>query len=930
MLCLTRPTVVLFAALLAVAWPQASDASPQLTESRSSRQHADGRFHPLDLPLSGPRAVEPRRLRNGQALVLLVFDRDLTSIGDIATSYGTVESWSGIRSAFPNSIQVAVTGLPDDAYYLTVTVNDAADASGTLPKAEVTVGMLRGDVDANRRVNPRDVRRVARASNQLAQDGDNFLLDLDLSSRINPRDVRIAAQRSNRSLPAAEPFFVSSPQDQQTTPGVATPAQPVTLDDFDTPAAGLSLTATSSNPTLLPTSGITLAGSGANRTVALQPAPGQTGTATVTLTVSDGSRSATTAFILTADNNVPPQAIASAGNFLGRAPLTTTFDARRSNDPNGNIASYTWDFGDGTTGSGVAPTKTYNTPGTYNATLTVTDNAGLADSVTHVITVASSAFNVNATPTANEARRFLWQAAFGPTDDDVQNVVSRGYAGWIDDQINLINNPTVTAGSRLTQDKWDAAEVYRANNDQFINQHLPWSNIVVETPDQLRHRMAWALIQIIVLNNRQDDAGPEASLKYYNFYLDHGLGNYADLLRDVTFSSNMGAYLTYLKNEKADPATGSVPDENYAREIMQLFSIGLHELNLDGTFKRNAGDELIPTYDNETIKQFARVFTGLYWSDIGNNFQEKLANPMRMLSWKHEFGPKQLLDYGGSAAGPAAANGGFIPARSGSDRNEANGLADINFAIDNVFNHPNTPPFISKQLIQRLVTSNPTPAYVQRVASVFVDNGSGERGDLGAVAKAILLDPEARDTTYGGNPLFGKLVEPYLMKHALYRVLDRTDDSTQNGVTLRVADQGFRDQASYAQRYMDAPSVFNFYLPDYTVPNSGLDRRAAVGPEMQIADEIIVLASLDEYRRLHLSRGGTQFAQVLDDWMPLAGNINTLIDLADDRLMYGRMSPEMRAILHQALSAYGNNEVSERVKVVVWLILGSPEFLLMD
>jgi len=440
----------------------------------------------------------------------------------------------------------------------------------------------------------------------------------------------------------------------------------------------------------------------------------------------------------------------------------------------------------------------------------------------------------------------------------------------------------------------------------------------VEASDQLRQRVAWALIQILVINNDQDSSGPTASMGYYNKMLDHAFGNYRDLLADVTFSAPMGRYLTYWQNRKANPSAGTNPDENYAREIMQLFSIGLWELNLDGTPKLDSEGKQIPTYDIDDIKQFARVFTGFDISNIGGNWDQRLANPMRMRTDWHEYGSKQLLEY------PGAANNGFIPTRS---QTQANGIADVNFAIDNVFNHPSCPPFICRQLIQRLVTSNPTPAYVQRVSSVFVNDGTGERGNLEAVIKAILLDPEARDRTYSSNPLAGKIIEPFMLKWALFRTLDRLDRPTQS-FGLRVDQQQWGTQDRFGQGYLTSPSVFNFYLPDYTKPNSQLHRRGAEAPELQIHNEITVFTSLDDHRRISITRQDEREPAVYDELRTLANNPSALVDAVDELLMYGTMSAEMKSLLVTTVNQINGN--TDRVRTVVYLTIASPEFQVIN
>ncbi|MBB6429516.1 uncharacterized protein (DUF1800 family) [Algisphaera agarilytica] len=448
-----------------------------------------------------------------------------------------------------------------------------------------------------------------------------------------------------------------------------------------------------------------------------------------------------------------------------------------------------------------------------------------------------------------------------------------------------------------------------------------WANIAVDANDQLRQRMAWALIQTLVINDSEDGSGITASRGYYNFMIDRAFGNYRDLLADVTFSHPMGKYLTYIDNRKADEVAGTSPDENYAREIMQLFSIGLFELNMDGTQKLDSNGDPIPTYTNDEIQQFARVFTGLRRSSIGETNLIRESNPMRMDVGRHEFGSKQLLDY------PGAANNGFIPARPVEEETEANGLADVNFAIDNVFNHPNVPPFISRQLIQRMVTSNPTPAYVERVSNVFADNGSGVRGDLGAVVKAILLDPEARDRTYSSNPYFGKIVEPYLVKWALYRVLDRRDKPSEQ-IGLRVDQNQNSVFNDYKQSYLTSPTVFNFYLPDFTVVNSGLDKRGLDIPEAQIIEDISIFSVINNLLSSHIDETGDKEASVYAPLQAVADDPSALVDEVSDLLMYGTLSPEAKAIIVNTISTESNN--LNRVRTAIWLTITTPEFQVIN
>ncbi|MEM1026576.1 MAG: DUF1800 family protein [Planctomycetota bacterium] len=910
-----KSTLSAFAALSLVFAVVTSQAAPPVnTGTRSEMRHlaANGSdiYRGIDLPFTGPRGIEARRPNRNRHAIIFSFDQDLSNVGSIETTHGSLETWSGVRSQFPDTVAAYIYDVPNGEF-VTITLRDIQSTSGeTLPLARATVGYLLGDVTQNGSVNVSDIRKAAASSGRNPGEGENFVLDVTVNNAINVSDLRLIGANSGDSLPNTAPM-ITTLSDQATTPGTSTPAQPFAIDDFNTSADALTVTATSDNTSLVPDSNITIMGSGANRTIAVTAAPGQTGTATITVTVSDGVNTTQSSYAVTADDNSPPEALVQVDQFVGEAPLTLTFDGSASSDPDDNINMYIWELGDGTfTAGNVQMTHTYQNPGTYSARLIVVDTEGEFDDIRVEITVADGSFNVNDTPSEDDASRFLWQAAFGPTAADVASVRGLGFEGWIDEQMSL-------SATVLTQQQFDQAATVNGAG-QVFQQRFAWANNVVEAEDQLRQRVAWALIQILVLNNDQDNSGPIASRTYYNFMVENAFGNYRDLLSDVTFSRPMGEYLTYINNEKENVAAGTVPDENYAREIMQLFSIGLFELNPDGTRKRDGNGNFIPTYTNEDIKQFARVFTGLQISNIGGNFLIREANPMRLDVGTHEFGQKQLLNY------PGAVNNGFIPARTPS---EANGIADVNFAIDNVFNHPNTAPFICHQLIQRLVTSNPTPDYVERVAAIFENNGFGVRGDLGAVVKAILLDPEARDRTYSANPYFGKIIEPFVLKWALYRVLDRRDAPTQP-IGLRVRQLQFGEIDKFGQSYMTSPSVFNFFLPDFTIVNSPLDERGLEAPEMQIINEITIFSAMNDHNSVSISENGSEEGNVYDALRGLAGNPAQLVDRVDELLMYDTMSSEMRTILINAVGQVSGN--TNRVRTAIWLTIASPEFQVIN
>ncbi|GMU23240.1 MAG: hypothetical protein AMXMBFR13_33220 [Phycisphaerae bacterium] len=593
-----------------------------------------------------------------------------------------------------------------------------------------------------------------------------------------------------------------------------------------------------------------------------------------------------------------PQAFFICGPPHGQAPRTVTFDAARTGDP---TACYRWDFGDGTWDSGQQTAHTYTTVGNFTVKLAVTSAAGLVGTAQSVVSTSDGSFDLNAPVTANEARRFLWQAAFGPLPEDVAFIMANGYEAWINAQVAL--PPTLMLVEDLNE---SADKGYGWHPDTL------WDDVCIEAPDQLRQRMAWALLQILVMNNPQDTAGPD--MEYYSQYIQHALGNYRDLLGYVTYSHQMGVYLTYINNIRADPDTGTVPDENYAREVMQLFTIGLWLLNPDGTRLLDPQGNPIPTYDNTTIQQFARIFTGFRWSDF--------SAPMPMQANRHEFGDKQLLVYPGVI--PA---GGFIPAITlpGSQTVEA-ALSDVEAALDHLFYHPNCAPFVSELLIKRLVTSNPTPAYVGRVAAAFEGHGpygSGVRGDLFATAKAILLDPEARDPAYRSNPYYGKVMEPLVARWGLYRIMERVDRAAEV-FPFRIASATYELQLDLGQAFMQSPSVFNFYLPDYIPPRTELSAAERYAPELQIYNDFTAMATQNRFHQELVIEDGAQESARYDDWRALANDSAALVAALNDELMFGTLNPDAAQIIVNALNAITGD--TDRVRTAVWLIVNSPEF----
>ncbi|MDB6139025.1 MAG: hypothetical protein JWO94_2097, partial [Verrucomicrobiaceae bacterium] len=453
-------------------------------------------------------------------------------------------------------------------------------------------------------------------------------------------------------------------------------------------------------------------------------------------------------------------------------------------------------------------------------------------------TVTLTLANASPKPGPHAAARFLLQAAFGPDADstadadifpqNVQQVMAQGFDGWINDQFMRpvgYQKPYVD---------------YLVRTRKNVSKVASWWNRVMGVPalypggkaqaaDPLRQRMGFALSEIFVISDQMDTLynEPAGMAAFYDLLLNRSFGNFRDLLYDVAMHPAMGIYLSHLGNVKADPETHTSPDENFAREVMQLFSIGLWELNNDGTRKTDGDGNPIPTYNIATITQFARVFTGLDFAPQQQKYVDNYNSPMKMFDELHDLGAKVLL------------NGVTLPARPQSNPdNGTSGLLDMRAAIDCLFNHPSCPPFICKQLIQRFITSNPSPSYVARISAVFINNGHGVRGDLKAVLKAILLDNEARDPGMLGDPVFGKVREPYLRTVNLVKALNSKAATGQYVINYI--------QDNFAQQPYSAPSVFNFFKPGYSPPGPMSDA-GLVAPELQIVNALTVLAGANYY-----------------------------------------------------------------------------------
>lgn len=413
--------------------------------------------------------------------------------------------------------------------------------------------------------------------------------------------------------------------------------------------------------------------------------------------------------------------------------------------------------------------------------------------------------------TAADAARLLIQATFGPVRSEIATVQSQGINGWLTAQLAL------PFTSHRTATVSDFRLFGGQSNGQMSpnNRQAAWWKLSLTAPDQLRQRVAFALSEIFVVSDVSVEGYVEGLANYYDILGNGAFGNFRTLLENVTRSPMMGIYLSSLRSSKADPVAGTYPDENYAREVMQLFTVGLNLLRPDGTLKLDPTGLPIPTYNQNIVSEMAKVFTG--WS-----YASTKTNPNFRFEPADEINPLQLFPANHDDTQKSILNGVVLPAGQG-------GTRDLQQALDALFLHPNTPPFIAKQLIQRLVTSNPSPAYVYRVAQKFEDNGSGTRGDLAAVVRAILSDYEARSTTTLASSNFGKLREPILRATALLRSFGAT--ATSGRYTSGLAGT----QTALAQASLRSPTVFNFFHPDYVLPGP-IAAAGLVAPEFEITD----------------------------------------------------------------------------------------------
>lgn len=557
-----------------------------------------------------------------------------------------------------------------------------------------------------------------------------------------------------------------------------------------------------------------------------------------------------------------------------------------------------------------------------------------------------------------EAARFLTQATFGPTKADIARLRAIGYGEWIDEQLGMPATP-----ARAFVEQVVAARTAGSQSVSQTQRYDRWFWTAAYAPDQLRQRMAWALSQIFVVSDQNSaisgDVIPMA--QYWDLLARDSFTPYRTLLGDVTVSPTMGKFLNNFRNQK--PSASTQPDENYAREVMQLFAVGLIERNLDFSPVLNAGNP-IPTYDQTTITHTAKVFTGFTYADAtigsgapsyaGANFYSggltSLGAYGPMACWGTELFPATGTGSGNMRHDVTGDDG-----TTGSSKTVLGGLTiapnqscakDVSDELDIIAGHMNVAPFIARQLIERFVTSNPSPQYIGRVAAVFEDNASArhERGDLGAVIKALLTDPEAR--TLPSDPVenanYGKMREPILRLTAMWRAWGaQAQAPNAYGEIKMVGNTNFLN--SYGQNPLSSPTVFNFYLPDY----QQLFQQAAplapaplYAPEFQITNETTTYTVANSFYSFSAGAWVGMTNPPLDrPLLPLSSLTSYIsgaspgtaayagmIEEANQRMLYGTMSDHLRNTLTSAIQFMSGASINEKAWSLIYLVALSPEF----
>jgi len=551
--------------------------------------------------------------------------------------------------------------------------------------------------------------------------------------------------------------------------------------------------------------------------------------------------------------------------------------------------------------AGSAQTTTYVSATELTATVTVpsgTTNLNVAVDNPAPGAANSGTLNIPITffsTTAAAAARFLDQSSFGPTAATIQQVQTLGIDAYLKQQFAT---PT-TLLAAIPNNPLPA--VCLANNSTYPCAESEWWNVAITGPDQLRQRVAFALSEMFVVSTQSIDG---ASIpQFHNALANNAFGNFYNIMHDVTLSPAMGGYLNMLNSAK--PATGQIANENYPRENMQLFTIGLDLLNQDGSLQLDSNGNPIPAYTEAQVQAFARAYTGWTYSTAGGIAPTKFPNspadyidPMGALDSYHDTTSKTLL------------NGTVLPAGQTSAQ-------DLSGALTNIFNHPNVGPFVCTQLIQHLVTSTPSAAYISRVSAIFANNGNGVRGDMQAVIRAILTDQEARagdtNATYNG----GHLREPILFITAMMRGLNFTNTDVNGSY-----DSLSNYSSTLSERPYRANSVFNLFPPNYVIPGS-----TVVAPEFDIentATATLRLSLADSIVNNKISSFTVDLSNT-STLGTMAANPATLVNYLSMLLMHSQMPANMNTTIVNTITPITNNN-AQRVRIAIYLIVTSSQY----
>lgn len=492
--------------------------------------------------------------------------------------------------------------------------------------------------------------------------------------------------------------------------------------------------------------------------------------------------------------------------------------------------------------------------------------------------------------------RLLEQTTFGARLEDIEQLPGRSPESWINEQMSLPATFMSDGLKKAKNDRWN----------EYVN--VWWRNSIL-AEDQLRQRVAFALSQIFVISASDGLGEQQPGLaNYYDILTRHAFGNYRELLEEVTLNPIMGEYLSMKGNLKPDAELNLRPDENYARELLQLFSIGLSMLNEDGTTINDADGIPLPTYDQDTVEAFAHVFTGWHFANAEHFRWPKnkdFINPMVAWPEYHDTGEKKLL------------NGFVIPAGQSAEK-------DLDDALDNIASHPNVGPFIVKHLITKLITSNPSPEFISDVVQVFNKNADGERGNLGSTVKAILMHTEARAGHQTNPQTFGKVKEPLIRITQLWRAF--TPDTIHPDFNYGWVGNELQ------QSPLGSPSVFNFFSPDFSQPgdirNDGL-----VSPEFEIIDETSTISMTSRLLSVSLwshnykvTSNEKRIAINIDREMDMENDRESLLDHLDLLLLGGRMSTDLRLEVNTLMNTRDyKNAASQRIAEAIFMIISSPE-----